>query len=65
MFKSWHQHKEVVFKSAAIVVVLIYKMSLYIFMQIIIALACLSGIYMHFPSCVDENTESNRDPEAS
>lgn len=65
MFKSWCQHKEVFFKSAAFVVVLIYEMSLYIFVQMIIVLACLSGICMYFPSCIEENTNSNRDPESS
>lgn len=65
MFESWCQHKEVFFKSAAFVVVLIYKMSLYIFVQMIIGLPCLSGIYMHFPSSIEENTKSNRDPESS
>lgn len=53
------------FKSGAVVVVLIYKMSLYMLMHMAVVLVCLSGIYMHFFSCMEEMTQSNRDSEAS
>lgn len=46
----WFQHKEIV---------------LNIFMQMMIVLPCLSGIYVHFFSCIKENIQSSRDSEAS